>query len=116
MRRSASGFIASPFSASFAATNESIRFRVLEVGPLDFTLAAGGDSARSGGTKDQCGCHAAPSVIHCFTSSRWPGLRSLCESGGGMTSSLSVVTSRRQSSLFAMSPGTTAGPRFGVAS
>ena len=108
--------MASPFSASFAATNPSIGFRTGELLPFTFGPLPFGTSVRSGATKDQCGCHAAPSVIHCFTSSRWPGLRSLCESGGGMTSSLSVVTSRRQSSLFAMSPGTTAGPRFGVAS
>ncbi len=73
-----------------------------------------GTTGFSGFTNAQCPCHGAPARIHCLSFSFSSGLSFLCESGGGMMSSSSVALTRRQSSLFARLPGTTAGSRLAV--
>ena len=55
------------------------------------TFGAGG---RTGAMNDQCASHGAPCSIHRRINSFSAGLSDLCEAGGGITSSSSLVMIR----------------------
>ncbi len=102
--RSASGAGSIPAISSRESTNASIGFLTH---PERRTC---GTDPRSGLRKDQCGCQGAPCSIQRFTIAICAGFSSLCESGGGMTSSASFVISLLYNRDLSGEPFTTTSP------
>ena len=65
----------------------------------------GGSGGRTGGRNDQCFCHFAPSAIQRRSVSICAAVSVRPDFGGGIRSPSSCAVMRRNSSLFAGSPG-----------